>query len=143
MDKKSGYLIIAHGRLGAELLDTLEFIGGKQDQFGALALDHGIDFEKAREIIADEVAKVAGPEGVIIFTDLFGGAPSNVAMTLIDEKKIEIVAGVNLPMLLCASTLEDDITLTEKAARLAEYGKNNIFLASDLLSSTAKKNGHK
>ncbi len=137
--KRTGYLIIAHGALGHELLNTLEFIAGKQPNFGAIAIDHAVDVDAARNIIIEAIDAVMGEEGVVILTDLFGGAPSNLAISLIDEKPIEIVAGVNMPLLIYATTIDDNLKLKEKAVRLKDYGRNNIFLASDVLSGSKKE----
>lgn len=134
MKRDTGYLIIAHGALASELLNSLEFIAGKQSAFKAIAIDHAVDVDQARKLVLKAVDEIMGDEGVIVFTDLFGGAPSNIALSLLDEKKIEIVAGVNMPILLRAATLSEPSSLTEKAALLRDYGKNNIFVASEVLS---------
>lgn len=134
MSKNLGYLIIAHGALAKELLNSLEFIAGAQPNFKAIAIDHAVDVDHARELVLEAVDDIAGENGIIVFTDLFGGAPSNIALSLIDERPIEIVAGVNMPILLHAATSDDTSSLKERAATLRDYGKNNIFIASEVLS---------
>jgi PTS system mannose-specific IIA component len=131
---KTGHLIIAHGELAFEMLRTLEFIAGKQPSFKAVAIDHAVDMDKARGIITAAIDEIMSDNGVIALTDLFGGAPSNIAMSLMDEKKLEIVAGVNLPILIHAAMMDESLPLKEKAQKLRDYGRNNIFVASEVLS---------
>lgn len=137
-NSKTGYLIIAHGALAGEMLNALEFIAGKQPNFRAVAIDHAVDVDRAREIVISTVDELMGDKGVVVLTDLFGGAPSNIAMSILDERHIEIVAGVNLPMLIHAVTIDDGLSLKEKAERLREYGKENIFMASQVLGGQKK-----
>ncbi|MBI5815363.1 MAG: PTS fructose transporter subunit IIA [Nitrospinae bacterium] len=129
-----GHLIIAHGLLASEFLSALEFITGPQSSFKALALDHALDVDRARDIVLKALEEIKGDEGSIVLTDLFGGAPSNIAISLIDERKIEIVAGINLPLLIHAVVLGDSLPLKEKALKLRDYGRSNVFLASEVLS---------
>lgn len=136
--KNAGYLLIAHGGLAKEMLNTLEFIAGPQPNFRAIALDHALDVDKARKIVIEAIDEMMSDNGVLVFTDLFGGAPSNIALSLLDEKNIEIVAGFNLPMLLHALNLEDSIPLKAKAEQLLEYGRYNMFVASEVLAGKKK-----
>jgi len=133
-ERKTGFLIIAHGALGEEMLSALTFIAGAQPHFHAVALDHAVEVDKARSLVEEAIEAFTKTEGVIILTDLFGGAPSNIAISFVDEKPIEIVAGVNMPILLRATTLADDMPLQEKAVALRDYGKNNIFIVSEVLA---------
>jgi len=137
-EEKTGYLLIAHGAMAHEMLNALEFIAGSQDNFKAVAIDHALEVDKARQIIMSHIDELMTGGGVIVLTDLFGGAPSNLAMSILDEKEIEIVAGMNLPMLIYATTLDDRSPIKEKAERLRDYGKNNIFVASEVLSGKKK-----
>ena len=134
----TGILLIAHGAVAYEMLNALEFITGKQPSFRAMALDHALEIDKARQVMMEAIDEMMGEGGVLVLTDLFGGSPSNIAMSIIDERPIEIVAGVNMPMLIQAVTMEDDISLREKAERLRDYGKNNIFVASEVLGEKKK-----
>ncbi|MBI4665655.1 MAG: PTS fructose transporter subunit IIA [Nitrospinae bacterium] len=133
---KTGYLLIAHGALASELLRTLEFIAGPQPSFRAVAVDHAVEVDMARQIVEQAINEMMGDGdgGVVVLTDLFGGAPSNIAMSMMDDKRMEIVAGVNLPLLIHATLMEDNLSLKEKAQRLRDYGRNNIFVASEVLS---------
>ncbi|VAX15675.1 hypothetical protein MNBD_NITROSPINAE01-92 [hydrothermal vent metagenome] len=131
---RAGYLLIAHGALAYELVNTLEFIAGAKSNVHALAIDHVLDVDKARDSVMEAIDDLMTEHGVIIMTDLFGGAPSNIALSMLDDKNIEIVAGVNLPMMIHAVSLDEDVPLHERAEQLREYGKNNIFVASDVLN---------
>lgn len=135
---QTGYVIIAHGALAREMLGTLEFITGRRPNFRAVAIDHAVDVDKAREIVKEAIGQVMGERGVIVLTDLFGGAPSNIVMSLLDEMDVEIVAGVNVPILIQASAMDDDLPLREKALRLQKYGKDNIFMVSEVLAGRRK-----
>ncbi len=140
-DKRTGYLIIAHGALAQEFLSSLRFIAGNVScsNFRAVAIDHAVDVERARSMVEQAVREISGPDGTIVLTDLFGGAPSNIALSLPEGAHIEIVAGINLPMLLNATIIDDRLSLHEKAHRLKAYGQNNIFLASDVLAGRMGK----
>ncbi|MBF0169507.1 MAG: hypothetical protein HQK87_00215 [Nitrospinae bacterium] len=142
-DRQTGYLIIAHGALAQEFLASLRFIAGGDvcRNFRAVAIDHAVDVDRARAMVDEAVRQIAGPDGTIILTDLFGGAPSNIALSLPAGTPVEIVAGVNLPMLLNATIIDDRLSRLEKAQRLKAYAQNNIFLASDVLAGRAAKNG--
>tara|TARA_B100000959_G_scaffold287499_1_gene372891 strand:+ start:9488 stop:9946 length:459 start_codon:yes stop_codon:yes gene_type:complete len=131
----TGYLLIAHGNLSQELLRVLEFISGPQPRFIAIGVEHVLDPEHARDLVKTAVDELMTDEGVLIFTDLFGGSPSNIALSLLDDKNIEIVAGINLPMLIYAAHFDDDLPLKEKAKKLRDYGAKNIFVASEVLST--------
>lgn len=136
--ERTGILLIAHGSLADGMLIALEFITGPQPQYRALALDHALEVDKARSIVASAIDEMMSDKGVLVLTDLFGGAPSNIALSILDDKYIEIVAGVNLPMLIHAATLDETLSLKEKAEKLSEYGRNNIFVASEVLSGNKK-----
>jgi len=137
--KPTGHLLIAHGALAGEMLNVLEFISGERPNFRALTIDHALDVDKARKIVEKAVDEMMGPAGVLIYTDLFGGAPSNIALSMLGEKNIEIIAGVNLPILLRSTTLSEDLSLPEKAGTLRNYGRDNIFIASEVLMGKGKR----
>lgn len=137
---KAGYLLIAHGALAYEIVNTLEFITGAKSNVRALAIDHVLDVDKARDCVMEAIDDLMTENGVVVLTDLFGGAPSNIALSMLDEKNIEIVAGVNLPMMIHTVLLDEDMPLHEKAEQLREYGKNNIFVASEVLANKRSSN---
>jgi PTS system mannose-specific IIA component len=141
-DKRTGYLLIAHGALAQEFLSTLRFVAGSEScgHFRAVAIDHAVDVDRAREIVEEAIASMQGPDGVIVLTDLFGGAPTNIALSApLGKIPFEIVAGVNLPLLLNATLIDDTLPLHEKAVRLKRYGQENIFLASDVLAGRSER----
>ena len=137
--KTTGHLLIAHGALAGEMLNVLEFITGKKLNYTALAIDHALDVDKARQIVERAVDEMMGPSGVLVYTDLFGGAPSNIALSMLEEKNIEIIAGVNLPILLRSTTLSEEMSLAEKAGTLRNYGRDNIFIASEVLLGKGRR----
>ncbi|MDH5508967.1 MAG: PTS fructose transporter subunit IIA [Nitrospinota bacterium] len=137
--KRTGHLLIAHGALAGEMLNVLEFITGKRLDYRALAIDHALDVDKARQIVEKAVDEMMGPAGVLVYTDLFGGAPSNIALSMLEEKNIEIIAGVNLPILLRSTTLNEEMSLSEKAGTLRNYGRDNIFIASEVLLGKGRR----
>ena len=136
---KTGYLLIAHGALASEMLNALEFITGKQPNFRAVALDHALEVDKARKIVRASIDEIMGENGALILTDLFGGSPTNITLSMLDEMPIEVVAGINLPMLIHAINLDDDLPILDKARSLREFGQKNIFIASEVLSGKNKK----
>lgn len=133
-----GVVICAHGNLAHELLKTVEFIAGKLDQFIAVAIDHELDVEKAREAIDQAIRSVDTGDGVIVCTDLFGGTPSNLCLSFLDDRPIEIIAGINLPILLKTVTIREGRDLGKAVETLREHGIKNIFNARELLSKKKK-----
>jgi len=132
-----GIVIISHLKLAEELLHTAELIVGKIDHAIALSLDPTKDVELLRKEIHNAVKKVNVGSGVIIFTDMFGGTPSNLALTFLGES-IEVVSGVNLPMIIKTVTDRKGKNPMELAVRAKEYGRNNINVATEFLSKKAK-----
>lgn len=132
-----GVVICAHGNLAHELLATANFITGDVGRMTAVAVDHNVVPASARGVIKDAILSADEGNGVLVLTDMFGGTPSNICISLQDELSMEIIAGVNLPILLKAVSLQKNSDLQTMAAKLRDYGKENIFLASDFLK---KKN---
>ena len=129
-----GVVVVTHGQLAVELVNAAETIVGDLPQFAAVSIGWHEDVEDAREAIAAAIERVKQPAGVLLATDMFGGTPSNLGITFLEQNKIEIVTGVNLPMLIKAASLKDGASLTEVARSLREHGRNAIWVASDLLS---------
>ncbi|MEE8484332.1 MAG: hypothetical protein V3S46_07005 [Nitrospinota bacterium] len=130
-----GIVILAHGNLANELLTTLKFITGGEGNVTAVAVDHNMDVAQARKIVKEAVRAADEGAGVLVATDLYGGTPSNLAISFQSELKMEIIAGVNLPVLIKAVSLQKNSDLETMAKKLREYGRENIILASDLLGS--------
>jgi PTS system mannose-specific IIA component len=129
-----GVVVVTHGQLATELVNAAETIVGDLPHFAAVSIGWHEDVQDARDAIAAAIARVAQPAGVLIATDMFGGTPSNLGITFLEEDKVEIVTGVNLPMLIKAASLKDAPSLIDVARSLREHGRNAIWVASDLLT---------
>ena len=129
-----GVVVVTHGQLATELVNAAETIVGDLPHFAAVSIGWHEDVQDARDAIAAAIARGAQPAGVLIATDMFGGTPSNLGITFLEEDKVEIVTGVNLPMLIKAASLKDAASLIDVARSLREHGKNAIWVASDLLT---------
>lgn len=130
-----GVVVVTHGHLATELVNAAETIVGDLPTFTAVSIGWHEDVQDARDDIAAAIARVQGPDGVLIATDMFGGTPSNLGITFLETNKVEVITGVNLPMLIKAANLREEQNLTEVARSLREHGKNAIWVASDLLRS--------
>jgi PTS system mannose-specific IIA component len=136
-----GVVVVTHGQLATELVHAAETIVGDQPNFTAVSIGWHEDVQDAREAIAAAIDRVRRPGGVVLATDMFGGTPSNLGITFLEQDKVEIVTGVNLPMLIKAASLKEAASLTDVARTLREYGKNAIWVASDLLSGSTGSTG--
>ena len=128
-----GLVLVTHGRLAAEFRSALEHVVGPQKQIEAVTIGPDDDVEQRRKDIIEAVKRVDSGEGVAILTDMFGGTPSNIALSFLGERRVEVVTGVNLPMLIKLATLRKSQPLDELARFIKEYGQRNISLASELL----------
>ncbi|MCR4409682.1 MAG: PTS sugar transporter subunit IIA [Candidatus Saccharicenans sp.] len=133
-----GGVIVSHGRLAEELLNALTIILGEAPNIEPISIGWYDDVEESKKKISQSLKKVDQKNGVIIFTDMFGGTPSNLSFSFLAENKIEIITGVNLPMLIKFVSLQRSNNLKDVAKKVAEQGKKNIHLASALLSSRSK-----
>ena len=131
-----GVVVVTHGQVAIELVNAAETIVGDLPSFAAVSIGWHEDVQDAREEIATAIGRVQGPEGVLIATDMFGGTPSNLGITFLEPNRVEVVTGVNLPMLIKAASLRERQDLTEVARLLREHGRNAIWVASDLLKGT-------
>ena len=129
-----GSLIVTHGRLAIELLNAAEAIVGEVQNVAAVSIGWHDDVDIARNMVEKAIQRVDTGSGVLILTDMFGGTPTNIASTFLDEGAIEVVTGVNLPMLIKVTQLTGDTDLGEAARSVRENGQSNIYIASDLLS---------
>ena len=128
-----GVVVVTHGQLATELLNAAETIVGELPRFTAVSIGWHEDTEDARSEIADAVARVNGDAGVLVLTDMFGGTPSNLAMTFLVQGKLEVITGVNLPMLIKLANQLEQGDLLNIARDIREQGRNAIWVASDLL----------
>jgi PTS system mannose-specific IIA component len=136
-----GVVVVTHGQLATELVHAAETIVGDLPNFAAVSIGWHEDVQDARAAIDAAIERVRQPGGVLLATDMFGGTPSNLGITFLEPDRVEIITGVNLPMLIKAASLKDASSLTEVARTLREHGKNAIWVASDLLSSSTGSGG--
>lgn len=130
-----GVVIAAHGGLGQELLQTMIFIVGSAEQMKAVTVDPSIDVQLIQKNIQKAIKEVDSGDGVLILTDMFGGTPSNISLSFLEENKVEVVTGVNLPMLIRLYQCRGGgKRLKEVAQEVVTYGRKSISLASEILS---------
>ena len=128
-----GVVVVTHGHLATELLNAAETIVGDLPQFTALSIGWHEDVRDAREEIAQAIERLRGDSGVLLLTDMFGGTPTNLGLTFLEHGRVEVISGVNLPMLIKVASMTDRVDLLEVARELREHGRNAIWVASDLL----------
>ncbi|HWP35275.1 MAG TPA: PTS fructose transporter subunit IIA [Thermodesulfobacteriota bacterium] len=128
-----GVVVVAHGRLADEYLAVTEMIVGRLPQLAAVATRAEDSNEVLRERLVAAVREVDSGDGVLILTDMFGGTPCNISLSLLDGERVEVLSGVNLPMLIALSTHREGKRLGELAEFLKGYGQRNINLASEIL----------
>jgi PTS system mannose-specific IIA component len=130
-----GVVLVTHGQLAAELLNAAEMIVGDLPRFAAVSIGWHDDVTLAHEAIARAIAKVDAGAGVLILTDMFGGTPSNLGLACLEAGRVEVVTGVNLPMLIKLAKAHEEADLLTLARSLCEHGRAAIRVASDLLRS--------
>lgn len=128
-----GGIIVSHGKLAEELLNALNIILGEVVNIEAISIGWYDDVEESKKKIKLSLQKVNKKNGVLIFTDMFGGTPSNLSFSFLNDNQLEIITGVNLPMLIKFASLQRSNNLKEVAKKVVEQGKKNIHLASALL----------
>ena len=128
-----GVVVVTHGQLATELVNAAETIVGDMPAFAAVSIGWHEDTEDARHEIEQAVGRVDKGSGVLILTDMFGGTPSNLAMTFLVQGKLEVITGVNLPMLIKLANQLEQRDLLNIARDIREQGRNAIWVASDLL----------
>jgi PTS system mannose-specific IIA component len=134
-----GIVIVTHKQLGEALIGAAEFIiGSRPEALESVSIDLNENAEKLRAKIATGIKKVEGKEGVIILTDMFGGTPSNLSYSFLEEGHIEVLSGVNLPILIQAATDRKKMKLDKLAAKLEAFGKKSISLASGILKGNKR-----
>jgi mannose PTS system EIIA component len=128
-----GVLITTHANLGSELMRAAEMIRGNLKGIMHVSIDQTKGVEELKKEISSAIKKLDHGQGVMILTDLFGGTPSNLSLSFLKEGKVEVITGVNLPMLLKIPDIREGMTLAECAQLIKEYGIKNISLASEIL----------
>ena len=129
-----GMVLVTHGRLAAEFVAALEHVVGPQRNIAAVCIGPDDDMERRRQDILRCVAEVDGGDGVVLLTDMFGGTPSNLAISVMGRPKVEVLAGVNLPMLVKLAKVRDECPLTEAVAAAQDSGRKYITIASRVLT---------
>ncbi len=130
-----GIVLVTHGRLAHEFLAALEHVVGPQEACRAISIGPDDDMEERRNDIVEAVKEVDNAKGVIILTDMFGGTPSNLAISIMQNRNVEVVAGVNLPMLVKLARVRSDMDLREAVREAQEAGRKYINVANDILGS--------
>src|SRR5512139_1422512 len=133
-----GVVVVTHGQLATELVNAAEAIIGDLPQFAAVSIGWHHDVDDAREELHQAIARVQGPSGVLLLTDMFGGTPSNLALTFLEANRVEILTGVNLPILIKLARRQASTDLLAVAREIREAGRNAIWVASDLLRSEVR-----
>jgi mannose PTS system EIIA component len=131
-----GMVLVTHGRLATEFIAALEHVVGEQEQVAAVCIGPDDDMEQRRLDILNSVAEVDDGSGVVLLTDMFGGTPSNLAISIMDKAKVEVIAGVNLPMLIKLASVRHSEKLANAVLAARDAGQKYINVASTLLSES-------
>lgn len=129
-----GLVLVTHGRLADELIAALEHVVGPQENIAAVCIGPDDDMEQRRAEILSSTHDMDNGDGVVLLTDMFGGTPSNLAISVMDNANVEVIAGVNLPMLIKLASVRDQQPLAEAVASAQEAGRKYINIASQLLA---------
>src|SRR5207344_1361275 len=128
-----GVVVVTHGQLAVELVNAAEMIVGDLPQFTAVSIGWHDDVADAREEIGQAIERVRSDGGVLLLTDMFGGTPSNLGMTFLETDQVEVITGVNLPMLIKLAGLKSSADLLGVAREMRDHGRHAIWVASDFL----------
>jgi PTS system mannose-specific IIA component len=131
-----GIVLVTHGRLADELKAVMEHVVGPQTDIATVCIGPEDDMEQRRTEIMDRAKEMDGGDGVIVLTDMFGGTPSNLAISIIDRPGVEVIAGVNLPMLIKLASVRADASLSEASVAARDAGRKYISIASEVLGAT-------
>lgn len=132
-----GLVLVTHGRLAEEFVVAMEHVVGKQEKIASICIGPEDDMEGRRADIAAAIASVDSGRGVIVLSDLFGGTPSNLAISLMEAGRIEVIAGINLPMLIRLGSARKTMKVTEAVAAARDAGRKYITVASEVLGEAA------
>ncbi len=130
---KVGGVVVTHGQLATELLNAAETIVGEAPHLTAVSIGWHDDIEVACELVREAIDRVNQGRGVILLTDMLGGTPTNIAATFLGQQAVEVITGVNLPMLIRLSTQSEEDDFPEVARRVLEQGRSDICQASEVL----------
>lgn len=129
-----GLVVVTHGKLALEFIAATEHVVGKQKAVEAICIEPEDDMEKRREDILAAVKAVDTGKGVVVLTDMFGGTPSNLAISIMGKTPVEVIAGINLPMMVKLASIRATVPLAEAVLAAQEAGRKYINVASNLLS---------
>jgi mannose PTS system EIIA component len=132
-----GLVLVTHGRLAEAFVVAMEHVVGEQPQVAAICIGPDDDMESRRADIAAAIGTVDSGEGVIVLSDLFGGTPSNLAISLMEAGRVEVIAGINLPMLIRLGSARKAMKVTEAVAAARDAGRKYITIASEVLGEAA------
>lgn len=130
-----GLVLVTHGRLALELVAALEHVVGPQETIATVCIGPDDDMEQRRQEIVTKTADVNAGDGVIVLTDMFGGTPSNLAISIMEKSEIEVIAGVNLPMLIKLASIRGSHAIDDAATEAQDAGRKYINIASQLLQN--------
>jgi mannose PTS system EIIA component len=131
--KKIGGVIVSHGKLAGELLAAAQTVVGELNHIAAVSIGWNDDVETAKEEISKAIKKVSAGNGVLLLTDMFGGTPTNISAMFMADGQVEIVTGVNLPMVMKIASQHKEMSLQEMASEVEAQGKQSIYRAGQLL----------
>lgn len=135
-----GVLVVTHCQLGDALLEAADFIlGERPEAMAAVSIDLNENADKLRKKISDGIKQLTSDDGILILTDMFGGTPSNLSYSFLEEGHIEVISGVNLPILIRAASARKNQTLSELGTNLEAFGKKSISLASAILKGNKRE----
>lgn len=129
-----GIVVVSHGKLAQDFIAATEHVVGKQENIKAICIEPEDDMEQRREDILNAVKEVDDGSGVAVLTDMFGGTPSNLAISIMGKANVEVVAGVNLPLLVKLASIRSKVPLNEAVLTAQEAGRKYINVASNLLA---------
>ena len=132
-----GLVLVTHGQLASQFVAAMEHVVGPQEQVVSICIGPDDDMEQRRRDILDAVDQVDSGNGVILLTDMFGGTPSNLAISIMDKAKVEVIAGINLPMLIKLASVREQMDLTDAVDKAQESGRKYISVASKVLAGEA------
>lgn len=132
-----GLVLVTHGRLASEFVTAMEHVVGPQERVESIAIGPDDDMEARRADIAKAIGKVDDGKGVIVLTDLFGGTPSNLAISLLERGRVEVIAGINLPMLIRLASARKSMKVVDAVIAAREAGRKYIAVASEALGEAA------
>lgn len=133
-----GLVLVTHGRLAEEFVAAMEHVVGPQENTRTICIGPDDDMEQRRQDILTAVAEVDAGAGVVLLTDMFGGTPSNLAISIMEQATVEVIAGINLPMLIKLASVRSDLELQEAVEQAQDSGRKYISVASKVLSGESK-----